>query len=249
MNLLLQSLLPSVIASMISILFFGLIAFCIRKKITNYLENKFLPDFLERLKAKEEAKSNVQHNTWKKQQLWEVKKEAYNSIYQCLLKIQMHIERRLEESKHYQYVFIEHCGYLGVSLHEGYSDSQIDSYIKETEQEIDFEKKQHFLKYKTKDVKNAENARSKQDFDEINKLSLRLKSEVAYLDKNSQPLLNFITELLKDNFHPEMIDPDDDIQEVDFWEHIIAQDEEAIRNIENKLLELEQLRKKEIDTI
>lgn len=245
-NPLLQSLLLSVIASMISILFFGVIAFFIRKKITNYLENKFLPDFLERLKAKEEAKSNVQHDTWKKQQLWEIKKNAYDSISQCLIKMQRHIEKRLEESKHFHYVFNEHCGQNYINFPEGTPPNVVSEYEWGMEKEIELEEQKYYQKYKTKDFKEAELIRIKQDNKALQELTEQIKKELIYLDQESKPLISYTEELLKHNFYPEKYDPEDGLQDYEYWEGVIEKDKDALARIESKLADLESLHKKEI---
>ncbi|WP_283711052.1 hypothetical protein [Pseudoalteromonas prydzensis] len=198
----------------------------------------------------EGIKDDLAKKTWASQQVWELKKDAYDKIWINLLEMTDYVSERLAVDQKYYEIFINNCGYSGIDP-EVYSEEIVKKYDKNAEDEIAIEKEKFNRKYNTEqyisEQKNMkmlyiENLKSSIKNIEIN--SIYLSPEIEQV---SQFLKSLVDDQFKDNSYTWIISEQEGISEWEWYDHIIFEYEKLLEVLRKEMKNVKTLASVELN--
>ncbi|WP_405631349.1 hypothetical protein [Pseudoalteromonas sp. Ld20] len=234
---------------------------------TSYLKKGYLPE-KGKLKALAESYHDIQRQlsantsivegikddlakkTWASQQVWEVKKDAYDKIWINLLEMTDYVSERLAVDQQYYEIFINNCSYRGID-EDIYPEEIVKKYYKDAEDDIAIDKEKFNRKYNTeqyiseqKNIKMQYIENLKSSIKNIERNSIYLSPDI---EKISQFLKSLVNEQFKDNSYTWEISEQEGMLEWEWYQHIIFEYEKLLEALQKEMKNVKTLASVELN--
>ena len=192
----------------------------------------------------EGIRDEIAKRTWASQQVWNIKKDAYDKIWINLLEMKEYASERLTIDGQYFDIFLDNCGHGEVN-EDGHSEEELNNYYEYAEKDISHQKEIFNRKYNTTQYISEQNDKKLQYINNLKNSIKNIEINSIYLSPNITATSLFLTKLVnnqfKDNSYSWEVSENEGISEYEWYEHIISEYEkllEALKLEMNKVKDL-----------
>lgn len=199
-------------------------------------------------KIVEKIRDDLAQKSWAEQQLWETKKDAYDQIWRNMLDMKEYTTQRLSVDSKYYHIFLDYCGYSGVSDH--CPDDIAQEYYEEAEREIAQQKSWFNKTYNTNRYLEEQSIKKETYILNMKKCLANIETQSLYLSPEASKITQFLQTLLSDSFNDNSytwhVYERERISESEWYEHIIEEYQKLLSSIETEMEDLRILVEKEL---